>query len=608
MTNETREPAATETHSSKLAGLSRYTILLICILLLHAGLLYIFFEPASAGIDAHGYTVQAKMIAEHGRVWFPLESPLQFTGPHLLPIYDGQDKVVISRYPPGLPVITAVIYKLFGVNGVFMFNPLLATFTLLGLYLLCRFWMSEFCALCAVIIMAVNPVANSWVYMADSHFLVAFCLVWGLYCLARWSQSFSILYACISGLLLGWIPTIRYAEVIYAPAIAVYMLLYFQNTKRYWYSLLTAAAAASLPLILLAIHNRMVSGSISLNGYTMYGETHLFSHHYFYKHLFPYLINIHWGGLGWFATLGMTGFFTLCHYKPTRREGVLLAGIALSTLVLYMSYFFFDHTQRFLFPTFYLYVIAGVWCFHLLMLHRFHGAWIALILLTAVSALWSSVISTVHIIRIHEQNRMLAEATKVVLAAIPSHDSVVIMPSVIGRHLLFVSDYKIADEDMFLPEKHPAFSQPNAAAIHNAPQSLDSAHRKLMERYKTDTYELPPLLLRDLDQWSDGSKVVYWIGEKSEILAKIPMNDSAEETAMFDMDLRLGEPPPMPPRYKEDANGKNRGGMFQPPPGPPGSVEFGPSDDRDGPGGSGDGGGHPRLKPVTVSIIKWIRN
>lgn len=618
--------------------ISRYTIAAICITVIHAAIMFTFFVPASVGVDTHGYTVQAKVIAEQGRVWYPFESDLQFYGDHWLRI-DG-DKL-ISRYPPGLPIFSAMIYKLFGSGSVILINPILTSLILPGLYLLCCLWMRPMLACAAVLIMAVNPVTNSWSYMGDSHMLVAFCLVWGLYCIARWAKTYSILMAVIGGFLLGWIPTIHYGEAIYAPAIAAYMLLYAKNTKRYWISLILAVIAASIPIFIMALHNYLAFGIFSLNGYTTNNNSTLFSLFGMVK-IFMYIGNLHLVGLGWFATLGFIGFFILCKMKETRREGILLAGIAISTLLMYSAYFFFDQTQRFLLPTFYLYVISGMWIFHILFQKQFSGIKIVLITMISVSTVWGMVSTGMQISHIHQRNSLMATAGDTVRELIPEESPIVITPKNLGMHLLFVTNFKLADDLFFsdskispFPPPPPMDDDPNippGGGLGN-PRDLFQVDQKmkLLDYYINEGQVLSSNLLNEIDRWLGDNKTLYWIGEKDKILPKIPVGDSRELVGTFQLDLGIGMPQhhgpdrgrPGSEGIERPDSGQDQSAMFRRPNGPPGGPPedtpgVHPSGTNRGPGSRGPGsrgpsgrgpsGRPPELKPTTISIYKWTRN
>ena len=84
-------------------------VALILILGAYALFLYTHFAPAISTPDSNGYWAQASLIAKTGRSWFIPEAETQYIGMHWLIAPAGQ---YISRYPPGLPAMVAVVYAL----------------------------------------------------------------------------------------------------------------------------------------------------------------------------------------------------------------------------------------------------------------------------------------------------------------------------------------------------------------------------------------------------------------------------------------------------------------------------------------------------------------
>lgn len=160
-------------------GFAKYLYQIIAFLIIggHSFFLMFLFEPAFSTADVNGCFKQAQLIADHGRTWFQEESPIQYIGFHWM---ETDKDRIFSRYPPGLPVIIAIPFKLFGPEAGVLVNPVLTTLTLLGIFLLCRMWIGKEWAVAAVLAMAFNPISNSDAMIGDSHTGVAFFLVWGL--------------------------------------------------------------------------------------------------------------------------------------------------------------------------------------------------------------------------------------------------------------------------------------------------------------------------------------------------------------------------------------------------------------------------------------------
>ena len=83
-----------------------YQIFAFLILLGHLFFQVYFFEPAFSSADAHGYFKQAQLIADHGRTWYQEESPIEYVPLHWM---EGEGGRLYSRYPPGLPLIIALV-------------------------------------------------------------------------------------------------------------------------------------------------------------------------------------------------------------------------------------------------------------------------------------------------------------------------------------------------------------------------------------------------------------------------------------------------------------------------------------------------------------------
>ena len=98
-------------------------------LLLLAGyslLLPLTWRPAIVGPDDHGYVRQGTTLALEGRVWFTLDSPIQYVGRHWL--VDSSSRYV-SRYSPGTGSLVALVTRAINVPGsltVVMVSAILA--------------------------------------------------------------------------------------------------------------------------------------------------------------------------------------------------------------------------------------------------------------------------------------------------------------------------------------------------------------------------------------------------------------------------------------------------------------------------------------------------
>src|SRR4051812_19445645 len=155
---------------------------LAIVLIAYVALLARNFAPAITEPDDNGYFAQGTLLAQTGRTWFTPESDAQYIGMHWL-VTPGEQ--FISRYPPGLAVVIAVVYKLFGYKASLLVNPALACLTLVAMFLLARRLVATGWALVATAVLAFNPHFVHHALSGDSHIGVTFAITWCAYFLIR---------------------------------------------------------------------------------------------------------------------------------------------------------------------------------------------------------------------------------------------------------------------------------------------------------------------------------------------------------------------------------------------------------------------------------------
>jgi len=583
---------------SRPGALSPYRIAAIALVAGHFLFLTAFFEPAISTPDANGYFAQARLIAEHGRTWFEPESPLQYVGGHWLKTESGR---YFSRYPPGLPAVLAAAYKLGPAEAALLVNPLLTSLTLLGISLLCALWIGEGWGLAAAAAMALNPVANTFALAGDSHAATAFFLVWGLYLTARWSKSHSPSTAFFTGLCLGVIPTIRYPEVLFGPAVGLYMLLHWNDGPRAKKSLATAVLGALIPVSFLLIRNHLAFGAFWKTGYSLTHEQTGFSLQYFIQNAVPYMQNILGEGLGLFTALGLVGMVLACVRRETRRQGILLLGLVLPVTLLYMAYYFAPSqmsraTLRFLLPTFYIYTLAGVWCLKIIAENRPRGAIAAALAVLAATLCWGLPQSLLPLARFKQTNASLAAITD----ALKDHaeaGSIVIAGPQVQQHLDFIGRWRLADESVFQGRiRRPMPARRGADSDRPHPmQHLEERLETRLRYQNSSGFGLSERLLEDLKAWALPERKVYWIGSLEEIEELVPAGDSLNIVARIEL-----------PRFDTDMPGM--AGRFG---GMPGAMMPGSRRARGGPMGGGMGGNiQMRLmqlfaKGEELALVEW---
>src|SRR6185369_11151589 len=92
-----------------------------------------------------------------------------------------------SRYPPGLALVVATIWKLFGWRSAMLITPTFAMLALVGTFVIVRRLLSPAWALGAVVALAINPAFAEYALTDIAHMPVACFLVWGVALLLEWS-------------------------------------------------------------------------------------------------------------------------------------------------------------------------------------------------------------------------------------------------------------------------------------------------------------------------------------------------------------------------------------------------------------------------------------
>jgi len=520
------------------------------LVILHFLFLMVFFEPAISTPDANGYMAQARLIAKLGRSDIVTESPAQYVGDHWMRTEVGH---YYGQYPPGLPAFLAVFFRLWGPTATLGVIPLLGSLSLVALFLVCREWVGLNWGLLAAVLMALNPVANEHAMAADSHTAVCFFLLCGLFCLIRWDRTGSTWWAAGAGLCVGVIPTIRYAEALFLPAFALFVVLGLRRRPGWWRSLSSGIAAASLPVVALAMRNQEAFGAFWRTGYSISNEQTAFGLGNFARNVIPYLVMILVMGAGPLVLVGVAGVISLWKRGPWRRHALFLTALVVPITLLCMFYYWGadPFSMRFLLPTFFVYAIAGVWFLRFSTEFQPRKAWNWSVILLLVTATWGLPLSILALHRIKRDNSMLATATRAIAEHIDP-GSVVIADGGLQQHLDFVGSWRLAP----------------------AERAQDRAES----------------FVGEIIAWSGGSRRIFWVGsrEKLEAFAGNTGADSAFRTvAEVVLPVTRGGP---------------RGGFGGPPPGgfggpPPGGL-FGPALGIFGfggppPGGPPPGGLHP---------------
>jgi len=470
-----------------------------------------YFEPAISTPDANGYFAQARRIATTGRAWFTPESPLQYIGIHWLKTDSGR---YYCRYPPGLPLIQAVIFLLGGPRAALLAHLFMASLTLLGLFLVCARWVGTGWGLVAVVAMALNDVVNLRAMSADSHTPVAFFLVWGLWFLQRWEvKPGSCGRACLAGLVFGVIPTIRYPEALFGLGIGLFMLLHLGRGRATIRSLAAAVVGAALPIGALLVRNHFAFGAFWKTGYALTKEQYGFGLHYFARNAIPYIQNIQGEGLGPLFGLGLAGAALMCACRDTWRRGILLVMLIVPVTLLYMAYYWAPNrmagaTLRFVMPTFFIYTIAAVWLLHVLAQRSRAGACVAAGALLAVAACVGVPLSLQRMSQFKLINGVLAKITHTLEGRVED-GSLVIANRQIQQHLDFIGRWRLVDEGLMQGR-----AGPRGRALQVGDETAPSPMQKKKLEEQTQRYRglwgrsLTRQIAKDIWEWAGNAHKV----------------------------------------------------------------------------------------------------
>lgn len=491
-----------------------FTLIAFLLVVSHFIFLMLHFELAISTPDANGYFAQAKLIAKEGKTFVEPESRLQYIGPHWLQTSDNH---YFTTFPPGFPTILSVIYKIFGPKATLVVNPLMASLSLLGLFLLCRLWIGESWGLLATALMAVNPFANEHTLFGDSHTAVIFFLIWALFFLVQWIKTDSAWWALGTGIFLGIIPTIRYPEVLFCLAFGIYVSIHVLKKEISWRSLLAGAIGISIPLGALCIRNRIAFGAFWRTGYGLSNEPAHFGWDYFTSYSLTYLQKLLTEGYGLIFVLGVVGIVVLSVRKNTWEKGILFTLLVIPITLLYMSYCWKPDPQsmRFLLPTFYIYTIAGVWLLRLVSKKHYYLAWTGSVVLLLITIVWGLPQSFRSMQHLKFQNAVLAKITGTIEKNVEP-GSILIANEGISQHLDFIGNWRLVDASIvkFARPKPPRMFAPNRdmpkrKVIRNIKARLkygDLAGKELFSTFSNDVW-----------QWAGDGRKVYIVANEDQI-------------------------------------------------------------------------------------------
>jgi len=271
--------------------------------------LMIYYVPAySAGSDESAYFLTAKSIAQRGESGFRCDNPLLFVSECMVEVRPG---VFEQKYPIGFPLLLAAGYKLDGITGAFLVNPLFGCLCIVGTVLLARELAGRWAVLVAILL-AIHPLLLFHSVGAMSHVTDTACIVWGMWCLWRWGRSGGMRWAIPAGLLLGYAACIRYTEAMLGLVVVWIALCRARQpsdrsqqalpaagfTRAWWSEVAAMLGAAVLAIAPLMIFQWKAFGSPFTTGYSFCGESAAFSAQWFAKHIGPLIVGLNTSGFG----------------------------------------------------------------------------------------------------------------------------------------------------------------------------------------------------------------------------------------------------------------------------------------------------------------------
>ncbi len=505
-------------------------VLLTLLLAAHFGWLLARFEPAYSSPDASGYFVQARVLLESGSTGFLPESPLQYVG---VPWLETERGELCSRYPPGLPLLLAAVWSVFGFVGALLVIPIAATLLVLATFLWSRRWIGDGPALVAAALMAAVPIANRQALHADAHTVTALLVVLGLLALDRWNAEPSRARAFAAGLLLAAIPAVRYPDGLVAIGVASFLVtrLRCEQTRN---TVPWVLAGALGPIAALLLHHQMAFGSPIKTGYALTHEQTAFAWEALAGHVRPYLASLTREALGPFAFLGAAGMIVRLFRPGSRATGLLWMGAVVPLAALYLSYYWGapgDTTNRFFIPVMPILFVAA-----LDLLVRLERRWrddpgprrIGRSLLAV------AVVAQVVLGVVGSEDRMLRERMGTTrgaavldwLAATVEDGAVVIANRAVQGSVEPLGRYRLVDDRLVPggPRRATVKTRnPNLRFLQDAtngespsPHQHDKLDR-LRARYEgKDDSTVARLVLEDLRAWANGTTIV-WLATQDEI-------------------------------------------------------------------------------------------
>jgi len=483
--------------------ISNRSVILVILGLCAFHLLFLirFFAPAISTPDAQGYFTQGKIIATHGQTFFTPENNLQYIGPHW---HSPDGQKYFTTLPPGFPYLIAIVYKLFGTNSTFLVNPILASMSLLIFFFLCKNWVSKIWALVATFFLSLNSFYNEHALFGDSHTSLIFFFLIALLFLIKAIKTKNYIYGIISGVAIGIVPTIRYAEFVLCIVFGTYIFWLFYTKKISLRIFISFVICILIPLIPLAVRNHIAFGKFWITSYSLANTQALFGFNYLIEHFIPFLVMLATDGMGVLLLFSIGGFIKLLKKSDTRSIAVYFLSSVVILTFTYMAYSWSPdpQTMRFLLPTFPLYTFAAVYFISHLK-RKYKIVFLSIALLGSLP--WGVFGSLRAVKPLYVRNSVLADITKAVERNIEA-GKIIITYEGICQDLDLYDKWKLIDISILSKADALTGKRP-MKPIRNeyASKVYNSLHGN----------EFKNQLIKDLNQWS--GKKIFMIAYEDEI-------------------------------------------------------------------------------------------
>jgi dolichyl-phosphate-mannose-protein mannosyltransferase len=492
---------------------------------LHAVWLLVHFVPTFVGPDAGGLYVQARLIAEGLGTGLVAESPAQFIGNHWMEMPDG---AFASRFPPGFPLVLAALYSVGGPTLALLLTPLLASVSVLLVYLITKSFTSPWMALGAASIMATLSPVNRFALHNDSTTVTMTILLVGILLLSRWDAHPTRRGAFWAGLVLGIIPTLRYAEVVLGIPVGVFLLLRAFERPEVRRHVVWAVLGAAAPIVILLVHNSVAYGAPWLTGYSLSGESGAFTLSKLIEQAPQYgRVMFSMNGPGVLNVIGLAGMLWMLFKKRWRAWGAFSATAVLAVTLLFGSYYWAVNVDaplamRFFVPILPLFLLSAIWTLDRLPSSRLRAPLTLLVIGSQIVV--GSIRSSENAL---DEWMQLSHANAVVVAverAVPE-GSILIGPRASLEVLDYYGEWRLVADWLF-----PGAAERDGTLLTwdmdsavaegleglPGPIQIDKFARSRRHYVGLDERELAAAVWKDVRSWAPRADV-YWLGSGNDV-------------------------------------------------------------------------------------------